>query len=77
MKGAEEDNIAINRLTQELIDARKSRGLRQRDVAVLMGTDQGAVSRFERGKHVPLVSTIQDYCRAVGKVLLLQVGDQE
>lgn len=49
-----------------LVGQRKRTRLTQAQVAELMGTSQGEVSRFERGLSDPYVSTIARYVRALG-----------
>jgi DNA-binding XRE family transcriptional regulator len=54
-------------LTREMLGARFKFGLTQEAVAELMGTTKSAVSRIESaGKHVPSLTTLKKYARAVG-----------
>lgn len=50
----------------ELVAARRERGLTQRQVADRMGVSQGAVSHFEAGDRDPRLSTIRRYALALG-----------
>ena len=54
------------RLLYALIQARKSAGLKQRDVAELLGIKQSSVAAFERYDNDPRLSTIRRYALAVG-----------
>lgn len=49
-----------------LIAHRKVQGLRQKDVAKLMGIGQPAISELESGNTVPKLDTVQRYAKAVG-----------
>jgi len=54
-------------LTREMLGARSRFGLTQEAVAELMGTTKSAVSRLESaGKHIPSLTTLKKYARAVG-----------
>ena len=53
-------------LAKALGEVRRSRGLRQADVAALMGTSQSCVSDFERGKANPQFEFVARYAAAVG-----------
>ena len=55
--------------------ARRARGLRQADVAELMGTSQSCVSDFERAKTNPQFDFIARYAAAVGADLRVAVSD--
>lgn len=63
---AGEDFDEYANLIVALVSVRKSRGIRQRDVARAMGTKQSAVSDIERVGGNPTVRTLQRYARAVG-----------
>lgn len=71
-----EDAEAIARLVRTLVDARKRRGLSQRQVAERMGTTQSAVSDLERTAGDPRLSTLQRFGRAVGVKVGTAVIDQ-
>lgn len=51
---------------EALVEARRKRGLTQRDVARLMGTAPSAVSALERVGGDARYSTLQRYARVVG-----------
>ena len=52
-------------LARALGTVRRARGLRQVDVALLMGTSQSCVSDFERGKANPQLDFVARYAAAV------------
>jgi ribosome-binding protein aMBF1 (putative translation factor) len=54
---------------------RRARGLRQADVAALMGTSQSCVSDFERAKTNPQLLFVARYAAAVGAQLRVAVSD--
>ena len=45
-------------LGASLAEARRERGLKQRELAVLSGVDQGDISRIERGVLAPTTPTL-------------------
>ena len=50
-----------------MLSAHSKSGLTQEAVAALMGTTKSAVSRLEAcGKHVPSLTTLKNYDKAVG-----------
>lgn len=57
-------------LLRHMLQARKTAGLTQSDVAERMGTKREAVARLEAslasGKHSPSIATLQKYAQAVG-----------
>lgn len=57
----------LDRLTWELIDARRRAGLTQRQVAERMRTTRSAISRLESGVgHRPTLNTLASYAQVVG-----------
>lgn len=52
--------------------ARKRHGLSQATLALRAGTDQGAVSRIERGEISPTVETVERLLAAMGERLDLE-----
>jgi DNA-binding XRE family transcriptional regulator len=60
-----------------LLDARRTAGLTQADVANRMGTTVSAVSRLEASlrseKHSPSFATLRKYAQACGKKLMIQM----
>ena len=57
--------------------ARRARGLRQTDVAALMGTSQSCVSEFERAKTNSELAFVARYAAAVGVELRIEVAKTE
>jgi transcriptional regulator with XRE-family HTH domain len=51
---------------------RKQHGLSQRSLALRAGTDQGAISRIERGEISPTVETVERLLAAMGEALQLE-----
>jgi transcriptional regulator with XRE-family HTH domain len=52
-----------------LIAARnRQAGLKQGDVAALMGTTQSVVARIESGRGMPYMRTVQGFANGVGRM---------
>jgi len=62
-----DDYIANKILSQsiELAKLRKTKQLKQTELAALMGVSQASISKVESGKDIQL-STLQNYVRALG-----------
>jgi transcriptional regulator with XRE-family HTH domain len=58
-------DAVMDTVIEELRQARRSRGLTQRDVAEAIGTTQSAVARLEAGRASPRLSTLTAYASAV------------
>lgn len=58
-------------LVRQLIQRRVSRNLRQRDVAALMGTTPGAISKYESGSIVPWPKRLRAWANVLGLELTL------
>ena len=60
-----------------LLDARKTAGLTQQQLAQRMGTTKSAVSRLEASlraeRHSPSFATLKKYANACGKRLVVQL----
>lgn len=60
-----------------LLNARKTAGLTQEELADKMGTTKSAISRLESSlrseKHSPSFSTLKKYANACGKRLVVQL----
>ncbi len=56
-------------LAQSITATRKRARLTQRQVASLMGTDQGNIARLESGRHQPSVRILQQFARATNTSL--------
>lgn len=50
----------------EMVDARRSAGLTQAELASRMGTSQSVVARLESARHMPSFDLISRYARALG-----------
>ncbi len=64
-------------LFDELLQARKTAGFTQSDVANRMGTKTSAIARLESGggskRHSPSVNTLRRYAQAVGHRLEIRL----
>ncbi len=58
-------------LIGELIQARQSEGLSQRDLERLTGIRQPAIARIESGKSCPSIDTVMRLLRPLGKTLAI------
>jgi transcriptional regulator with XRE-family HTH domain len=58
-------------------DARRSRGLTQKQLAIRAGTTQSAVSRIERDKISPSVETLRSLLRLLGEDLVLGIEPRD
>jgi predicted transcriptional regulator len=56
-------------LMEELVEARRERGLSQTEIAARMGTSQSAVARLERGDLDVRLSTLERYATAVDHIV--------
>lgn len=65
----------LAQLAAALGAARRARGMRQGDVALIMGTSQSCVSDFERAKANPQLDFVARYAAAVGARLTVAVSD--
>lgn len=59
------------RLAAELVRARVAAGLSQAQLATQLGIKQSAVARFESGRHMPSIDTLQAYASATGRRLVV------
>lgn len=57
--------------------AREDAGLTQQEVAERMGTHKSAISRIENNAGDLRLSTLQKYAEAVGRRLILELGEPE
>ncbi|MFA4052637.1 helix-turn-helix domain-containing protein [Mycobacteroides chelonae] len=62
-------------LLEQLVEARKAKGLTQQVVAERMRRDKSAVSNFERLGTDPHLSTIRRYAAAIGMMIRHDVRD--
>ena len=66
-------NEAEYKIIGEIIMARKEKNLTQKDLAVLIGTKQSNISRFERGNYNPTIDFLNKMAHAVGKQLEVRI----
>jgi transcriptional regulator with XRE-family HTH domain len=62
-------------VVRHLATARQEQGLSQTTVAARMGTSQSVVARLESGALDMRLSTLERYAAALGKELVIGVGD--
>lgn len=60
-------------MLSDLVQLRVSRGMKQADVAAILGTTQQNVSKLESYDANPRIDTLQAYANAVGAVLDIKV----
>jgi transcriptional regulator with XRE-family HTH domain len=56
-------------MLRDLIELRDRLGLKQKDVAELLGVSQASVSAFESHDNDPKLSTIRRYAHAIGAII--------
>jgi transcriptional regulator with XRE-family HTH domain len=59
-------NAAERDIIARLVAVRRSRGLKQADVARRMYVCRGMIAKFEAGSHSPTLATLLRYAAAVG-----------
>lgn len=59
-------------IMQAIIDARKSKGLTQKELSIRSGIAQGDISKLENGNANPSIRTIQRLATAMGKTLRIE-----
>lgn len=57
------------KLIADLVKVRKAKGLKQRDVAQLLGMSQQAISKIESYDSDPKLSTLRMYSTAIGAIV--------
>ena len=57
---------------QALIDARKERGMTQKELAEVTGISQADISRLERGTGNPSIKTLQRVAQALQMALRIE-----
>jgi ribosome-binding protein aMBF1 (putative translation factor) len=62
-------------IASTLIEARRTAGLSQEQVAAKMGTTQSVVARIESGRPLPSLRTLMRYAVAVGRKLEIRLPD--
>ncbi|MGC1272974.1 MAG: helix-turn-helix transcriptional regulator [Planctomycetaceae bacterium] len=69
------DLVALNRLVDELREAREAQGLSLADVSERTGIDRAALNKIETRKNQnPTYGTLARYAAAVGRSLTLGLG---
>ena len=63
-------------LGQLIYDLRTEAGLSQRELAERMGTTQSAIARMEGGGTRPTLDTLENLAAAVGRELVVGVGER-
>lgn len=59
-------------IIQATIDARKSKGLIQKELSIRSGIAQGDISKLENGNANPSIKTLQRLAIAMGKALRIE-----
>ncbi len=67
------DEFIMNAFGELLALARRQAGLTQAELATRIGTDQAAISRWERGHDEPRLSSLRRALRACGFELQLSI----
>lgn len=62
-------------LTRELARLREQKGLKQKELAELLGVSQQAVSKMEKYDWDPRLSMLRRYSNAIGVVVLHEIVD--
>jgi transcriptional regulator with XRE-family HTH domain len=70
-----EDEARISRFRELVFRLRTEAGLTQAELARRMGTTQSAIARIEGGGARPSLDTLERLAGAVGKELVVGVGD--
>ena len=67
---AEYDKLGpVFAIVGEMVEARRSAGLTQSDIAQRMGTSQSVVARLETARHMPTFDMVSRYAAAIGRRL--------
>jgi transcriptional regulator with XRE-family HTH domain len=61
----------------DLVSERRLRaGLRQRELAALVGTTQAAISKIETGRTLPTIETLERIADATGAPIVITLGGE-
>jgi DNA-binding XRE family transcriptional regulator len=60
-------------LIDTLLSMRKKSGLTQEEIAKIMGTQKGNISRLEKGSSNPSWKTLQNYAHACGFEISMKI----
>ena len=61
-------------IIQAMIDARKSKGITQKELSERTGIAQGDISKLENGNANPSIKTLQRLASAMGMSLKIEFG---
>ncbi|MDD3340342.1 MAG: helix-turn-helix domain-containing protein [Lachnospiraceae bacterium] len=67
----EEIDIRVNLIT-EIINARRARGLTQKELEKVSGVKQPVIARMEKGSTDPQLTTVLKVLHAMGKTLKIE-----
>jgi transcriptional regulator with XRE-family HTH domain len=70
--GEPEDGWFFAAIAEQVVEQRRVRGLSQQELALLCGTTQSAIARFERGGRPPRVDTLLRMAEALDCELVVQ-----
>lgn len=62
----------LKTVAAQIVELRKTKGLSQRDLAVLAGTSYANIARIETGKQSPSVDTLRKIAAGLGTQLLIE-----
>ena len=65
----------MDSIIQELTELRKARGIRQVDIARIVGVTQPVISELESGKTSPRLATLITYANALGMTIVVVKDD--
>ncbi len=70
-------SIVMNAFIQEIDRVRRERGLNQQQLAELLGTKQGNVSRLLRGDENPTIERCEEIAAKLGLRIALHLEEAE
>ena len=72
MASSEYEALESDRITQIVIEARKSKGITQKELSELTGIAQGDISKLENGNGNPSIKTLQRLASAMNMSLKIE-----
>lgn len=72
MASSEYEALESDRITQTVIEARKSKGITQKELSELTGIAQGDISKLENGNGNPSIKTLQRLASAMNMSLKIE-----
>lgn len=72
MTNSEYEALESDRITQTVIEARKSKGITQKELSELTGIAQGDISKLENGNGNPSIKTLQRLASAMNMSLKIE-----